>query len=333
MASSKTKTLLVFKYLNEFSDEEHPLSTTDLIAMLAKDGISCERKSIYADVETLNSIGFDIVSAKSPKRGFFMGQRRFQLPEVRLLSDAVSSAGFITPNKTKELLEKLEGLVSSNQAKELVSQVYVDSDTKCDNEEIYYVIDFLHEAIIDKHKVKFTYKRRNIDKANRKSYTEKSFTVSPYALIWKDDHYYLVCNNQKYDNLMNLRLDRIRKIVNVDEPSRPFSEVSEYTEYFDVSDYTSKMFNMFSGSSDKVTLVCHLDLREEIMDRFGAKIPLRAVDIDHFETTIDAAVSDGLVSWIMNFGDKIKVVEPESLADMVSEKAEKILAVYRLENI
>ncbi len=328
MASSKTKTLLIYKFLNDYSDENNPLSTTELIEMLKKQGIICERKSIYADVKTLNEIGFDIISTKSPKRGFFMGSRRFELPEVRLLIDAVSSAGFITPHKTKDLVGKLETLVSKNQASELVSQVYVDSEVKCDNEEIYYVIDYLHEAIINGKKVSFKYKRRNIDKANKKSYTEKDFIVSPYALVWKDDHYYLICNNNKYDNLMNLRLDRIRKIAIVDEPVRPFSEVSEYTDFFDVADYSSKMFNMFSGETDEVELLCALDLREEIMDRFGAKVPLVAVDGNHFKTTIEAAVSDGLISWLMNFGDKIKVLEPQSLADAVKERAIKIAELY-----
>ncbi|MBR3738029.1 MAG: WYL domain-containing protein [Eubacterium sp.] len=329
MASSKTKTLLIFKYLNDYSDENNPLSTTDLIDLLMKDGMLCERKSIYADIAVLKSIGFDIVKTMSPKKGFFLATRNFELPEVRLLIDAVTSAGFITPNKTKKLVEKLETLVSKNQAEELVSQVYIDSDSKCDNEEIYYVIDALNDAIIDKKQVSFKYKRRNIDKENKKSYTEKSFTVSPYALIWKDDHYYLVCNNSKYDNLMNLRLDRMRKVAICDEDARAIEEVSEYKGAFDVADYSSKMFNMFSGVNSKVELLCDLDIREEIMDRFGAKIPLTAVDTDHFKTTIDAAVSDGLVSWIMTFGDKIKVVEPKSLAKEVKEKAQSIAKLYK----
>ena len=329
MASSKTKTLLIYKYLVDFSDENNPLSTTDLIDLLMKDGMLCERKSIYADIAVLKSIGFDIVKTMSPKKGFFLATRKFELPEVRLLIDAVTSAGFITPNKTQKLVEKLETLVSKNQADELVSQVYVDSDAKCDNEEIYYVIDALNDAIIDKKQVSFKYKRRNIDKENKKSYTEKAFTVSPYALIWKGDHYYLVCNNAKYDNLMNLRLDRMRKIAVLDEAVRPIEEVSEYKGTFDVADYSSKMFNMFSGKSAKVVLNCDLELREEIMDRFGAKIPLKATDTEHFETTIDAAISDGLVSWIMTFGDKIKVVEPASLAKEVKEKAQSIAKLYK----
>ena len=328
MSSSKTKTLLIYKYLYEYSDENNPLTTTELIRLLQRDGYSCERKSIYADIKTLNSVGFDIVSSMSPKRGFFIASRTFELPQVRLLIDAVTSAGFITPDKTRDLVSKLEGLVSKNEADELVSQVYIDPNTKCDNEEIYYIIDALHDAIINQCKVKFQYKRRNIDKENRKSYTQKTFKVSPYALIWKDDHYYLVCNNEKYDNLMNLRLDRIRRIEQLDEHVREISEVSEYQFGIDVSDYVSKMFNMFSGEPDKVKLLCHLDLREEMMDRFGTKIPLVAVDSNHFETVIDAAVSDGFVSWIMNFGDKLKVIEPQSLADKVKEKALRIANQY-----
>ena len=328
MASSKIKTLLIFKYLNDYSDEYHPLSTTELIEMLNKDGINCERKSIYADVQTLNKIGFNIMTTLSPKRGYFMATRQFELPQVRLLVDAVTSAAFITPKKTSDLICKLETLVSKNQADELISQVYIDSNAKCDNEEIYYVIDKLHDAIINKYKVTFQYRRRNIDKKNKRSYVNKDFKVSPYALIWKDDHYYLVCNNEKYDNLMNLRLDRIRKINPTEESVRPISQVSEYEKEFDVADYTSKMFNMFSGESSSVTLICDLNLREEIMDRFGSKIPLTAVDADHFETTIDAALSEGLVTWIMNFGSRIKVKSPKRLIDKIKKRAEDILEIY-----
>lgn len=328
MQTSKLKTLMIYKLLENYSDEENPLSTTDLIDMLNERGIKCERKSIYADIDALKEIGCDILSATTPKRGFFMASREFELPEVRLLIDAVSSVGFITPKKTDELVKKLKTLVSQNQANHLVSQVYVDSTTKCDNEEIYYIIDALNDAIINGEKVKFEYKRRNIDKKNKKSYTTKTHTVSPYALIWKDDHYYLVCNNDKYDDLLNLRLDRIRKIERLDTPVRDISEVSEYSGELNVADYSSKMFNMFTGASTDVTLLCDLEIREEVMDRFGAKVPLNAVDTSHFETTVKATLSDGFVSWVMQYGDKIKVTSPQALVDMVKEKAKKIYSLY-----
>ncbi len=327
--SNKLRTLYVLQFLDKFSDEEHPLSSTELIEMLEQKGITCDRKSIYSDIEVLSAVGFDIVSVKSPKRGCFMASRTFEIPEVLLLIDAVSSAGFITPKKTKSLIEKLKSLVSQKQAQTMHSQVYVDANSvKCDNEEIYIIIDRLNEAIADKKMVKFIYRRRSIDKQNKKNHTEKTMTVSPYALIWKDDHYYLICNNPKYDNLMNLRIDRMKKLTVLEEDSRNFEEVSEYRGEFDSQDYSSKMFNMFSGTVAPVTLKCALRLQEEMLDRFGKSIPLKAVDLDHFETTVQAAVSDGLASWIMQYGGDVEVVEPEELRSLIAKKAEAILSVY-----
>ena len=323
MQNSKLKTLFIYNFLDKFSDDEHPLSTTDLISMLADKGIKCERKSIYADIAALNEIGCDIVTVTSPKRGFFMATRTFEIPEVMLLIDAVSSAGFITPKKTESLIEKLETLVSVEQAKTMKSQVYVDTNcAKCDNEEIYIIIDRLNSAITENKKVKFIYRRRSVDVQNRKKHTEKTFTVSPYALIWRDDHYYLVCNNQKYDNLMNLRIDRMKKLEILDENSRHFSEVSHYKEKFDEQDYVSKRFNMFSGDECKVTLKCNIQLQEEMLDRFGKNIPLTAVDGSHFETTVSATMSDGFVSWLMQYGDGVEVTSPRHFSE-VSHYKEK----------
>lgn len=175
MQYSKLKTLLIYNILEKYSDEEHPLSTTDLISMLEEKGVKCERKSIYADIAALNDIGCDIITVTSPKRGFFMASRTFEIPEVMLLIDAVSSAGFITPKKTASLIEKLETLVSVEQAKTMKSQVYVDNScAKCDNEEIYIIIDRLNNAIADEKKVKFVYRRRSVDVQNRKKHTEKN---------------------------------------------------------------------------------------------------------------------------------------------------------------
>lgn len=331
MQKSKMKTLIIYQLLDKYSDENNPLSTTRLIEMLENDyNIQCERKSIYADIEALKEIGCDILTVKSPKRGFFMASRKFEVPEVTMLIDAVSSAGFITPKKTQSLVEKLKSLMSDDQAQSVKSQVYVDTaSVKCDNEEIYITIDHLNSAIDEHKKVKFVYKRRCVDVQNKKKHTEKTFTVSPYALIWKDDHYYLVCNNDKYDNLMNLRIDRMKKLEVLEEEARPVCEVSEYEDVFDAQDYSAKMFNMFSGEKCDVTLRCSLKIQEEMMDRFGSAIPLVAHDITHFDTTVKATLSDGFVSWIMQYGADVEVLEPTELAIMVKNKAKSILDVYK----
>lgn len=330
MQTSKLKTLFIYQLLEQYSDEDNPLSSIDLINMLEERGIKCERKSIYADVVALNQIGCDIMSVTTPKRGYFMATRRFELPEVMLLIDAVTSAGFITPKKTNSLVEKLKTLVSVKQAESMVSQVYVDTpNNKCDNEEIYITIDKLHGAITKKKKVKLIYRRRSVDVRNKKRHTEKTHIVSPYALIWKDDHYYLVCNNEKYDNFLNLRIDRMKRLEVLDEDIRPVDEISQYKGSLDSRDYSARMFNMFAGDECQATFRCELQLQEEMIDRFGSKIPLTAYDTEHFETTVNATLSDGFVSWIMQYGDKIEVINPPKLAELVKEKAQSILNVYK----
>lgn len=327
MNSKKIKTILIYKYLYKYSDAQNPISSSRLIELLGEEGVECERKSIYSDIKALNECGVKVVSTRTPRRGFYLDSREFRVPEVRLLIDAVNSAPFITPQMTRALADKLKGLLSQKQAKSLSFQVYRDDVNKCDNEGIYNIIDTLDKAINSRRLVRLKYRTRKIDKENKKSFTTKLFTLSPYALIWKNDKYYLVCNKSSHDNLMNLRLDRIRDIMILDSPARPVGECSEYKNY-DAADYSAKMFNMFTGSVETVTLKCDLDLREQILDRFGPSVPLTATDVDHFKTDVQVAVSDGFVSWIMQFGDMIEVLSPASLAELVRDKAQKIAAVY-----
>ena len=329
MQTSKLKTLRILQMLQQYSDEENPLSATDLIERLQKDyGIRCERKSIYADIKALQEVGFDVCRTDYPRRGFYMAGRTFELAEVRMLMDAVQSAGFITPKKTEKLVQKLESLLSAGQAESLVRQVYCQSENKCSNEEIYYIIDNLHQAICDGCKVKFAYKRRAVDPKNKKTFREKIFTVSPYALIWKDDHYYLVCNNEKYDNLMNLRLDRMRRITPLSQKARPVEEVSAYKGRFDTADYAAKMFNMFSGEEANVTLSCSNSILDEIIEKFGDDVPIKIDENDRFRIKAEVEMSEGLVSWILQYGTDIKVIQPKALMKAVKEKASQILEMY-----
>ena len=328
---NKLRALLVYRFLEDNSDEFHPVTSAQIIDMLKAYGVRGERKAVYSDINTLNEIGCDIMKVRGQGGGYFIAARKFETPEVMLLIDAVTSAGFITPKKTNSLIKKLKSLVSAEQAKSMISQVYVDTQTaKCDNEEIYIIIDQLHDAILQKRKVEFTYIRRSIDVENMKRLTQKVFTVSPYALIWKDDHYYLICNNEKYDNLMNLRLDRMKGLEILEEFVRPLSEVSPYKKEFDTQDYSSKMFNMFAGEECEITISCSLKLQEEMLDRFGSSIPLIALDDgNHFLTTVKATLSDGLVSWLMQYGSDIEVKSPPKLVEMIKSKASAILNTYK----
>ncbi len=328
-SKTKLKLLYLSDILNGQTDENHPLSSYKICDLLSEKGILAERKSIYTDIAVLNEYGMDIiVNAQNNSKGFFVGSRQFELAEIRLLLDAVQAADFISPNKTKQLVKKIEGFTSVYQQKKLHRQVYVDNRPKCKNEEIFYNINTLDDAINKKVKVTFKYTRRKLTDEFTASREEKVFLVSPYALIWSADHYYLVCNNEKYDNLMNLRIDRIKNVNLTELPARHFSEVSDYESKFDSADYSSKLFNMYSGEPEPVELECDNGILEEILDKFGDKVKLRKSDDEHFYIKTDIAVSDGLVGWILQFGKKIKVVSPVNLADKVKEKAEEILNSY-----
>lgn len=328
--NSKLKLLYLAEILEKKTDENNYISATQLCDELAKLGITAERKSIYKDIDVLREYGYDIIHTGARSGGgYFLGARKFEMAEIRLLSDAVQAANFISQKKTNQLLEKIESYASEKQAKILHSQVYVDNRPKCKNEEIYYTISLLDEAITKGVKVTFTYSRRKITEEFKTAREDKVFTVSPYALIWSDDHYYLICNNEKYDNLMQLRIDRIKKLSHTDLPARHFSEVSNYKNNFDTADYAAKLFNMYSGEQKPVEFVCHNELLETMLDRFGENVRIQKLDDSHFILRTNAAVSDGLAAWVIQFGGRITVRMPKELINSVKQKAEEILNNYK----
>lgn len=326
--NSKLKLLYLKDIFEKYTDEEHVLNSAEIAEKLEDYGIICERKSIYKDIDILIDYGFDIIKTRTPRNGFFLASREFEPVEVRLLADAVQAANFITKRKTMLLLRKIEKFVSIEEAKKFRRQVYMENRNKSSNEEIFYNIDALAKAIKEEKKVHLSYCRRKLDSRFAASQDIKEFILSPYALIWSNDHYYLVANNEKYDNLMHLRVDRIRKVEMIDDYRRPVNEVSDYKNSFDAVDYASKVFNMFSGTSESVELLCENDILEQILDRFGENVTLRKSKDEHFILREEMCINDGLASWIMQFGDKIKVVYPESLKNMVTEKAEAICRLY-----
>ncbi|MEE1026650.1 MAG: WYL domain-containing protein [Acutalibacteraceae bacterium] len=311
------------------TDEEHPLNATELISLLELNGITCDRKTIYDDIEALCLCGYDIVSTKGGKSGYFLTGRDFELPEVALLTDAVLSADFITRKKTNTLVNKLKGLLNEYQAKSYSGRTFIDNRNKGDNEEIYYSIDAIERGIGTGKKIALKYIRHELKDGHNPSPTAKEMKVSPYALIWADDHYYLVCNNEKYDNLMHLRLDRMKKVTVINENYRHFSEVSEYKTEFNTADYSAKVFNMFSGTEEEIVLDCSNDILEQVIDRFSDKIFIRQKDPSRFLFSHKAYISDGLVTWIMQFGSKMRVESPDSLKEKIVLRAKEIETLYK----
>lgn len=323
----KLKLIAVLDILRENSDEENPITATAICDLLQQKGITAERKSVYADIEALIDYGYDIVRSYSPK-GFFLGDRDFEEAEVYLLSDAVRTARFISPKKTRVLIKKLGGLLSQGQRKKRVRDIYFNPAQKCNNEEIFYNIDSISQAIRQNKMVEFDYVSRELKDREFVDVVKKLW-VSPYALAWQDDHYYLICNFKKYDNLVHLRLDRMSKVKIREEAARHFSEVSEYTTFFDVADYTNKIFGMYTGELQTIELCCKKKLAKTVVDRFSENIFITNVTDDEFCFSYKAAVSDALVTFILNFGDEIKVIKPQGLKEMILNRAEKVINLYK----
>ena len=325
----KVKLLYIIKILTELTDEEHPLSATEICEKLSAYDITAERKAIYDDIECLISFGYDIIQTRVPKNGYFLASRDFELPEVFLLGDAVRTAKFISEKKTRELTSKLDRLLSKHQTKRNISAIYIDSSNKTKNEELFYNIDRINTAIEEGKKIRFTYSKRVLHEGRQITTESKTRTVSPYAMTWQFDYYYLIGNYEKYDNLMNLRIDRIHSVEIIDEPMRHFSEVSDYRDTFDVADYTKKLFGMFGGNMQEIKLRCSNKMLEQVTDRFGDKIFITNITDKTFDFTAKAAVSDALATWIMNYGANIEVIIPTELRDKIKNRAEKILEIYK----
>lgn len=324
----RLKILYILDFLKRESDEEHPVTAKDICKFLDSQGISAERKSVYADISALIDYGADIVRSASP-RGWFLASREFEEPEIYLLADAVRTAGFISAAKTRELVKKLDSFVSRYQAQKRESRVYFSSCAKSVNEEIFYSIDKISRAIADKKKIRFEYVNRVLSHDRSIEKQKKEMLISPYALTWQDDHYYVIGNYEKYDNLLHLRLDRMYKVEITDMPQRHYSEVSEYTDRFDTPDYTSKLFGMHGGEMCEIELCCSKKITEQVADRFGEDIFIKKVTDDEFCFTVRAALSDALVSWVISFGDRVKVLSPERLRDMILQRTEQVLKLYR----
>ncbi|MFU0833066.1 MAG: WYL domain-containing protein [Oscillospiraceae bacterium] len=328
--AGRIRILALLELLQERSDEEHPLSAQELMDLLHTQGIIAARKTIYRDISALRCHGADILFTRQPKAGFFLASRRFEPPEVRLLMDAVQAAPFLTKKKTAELIRKLGGLMSSAQAEETVGKVHMNLRPKYENEEIYYTIDAIHRAILKEKKISFLY-RHYVIRGRRIVQDEgRRFLISPYALIWNSDKYYLAGNYEKYNDVSVYRLDRMKHVEILSKPARPFSEVSEYRDFFDAEDYAAKTFHMYHGDLKTVVLRCADEALELLLDKFGGELSISGREEGFFTVCVQVFAGEGLVEWLLQYGDRITVISPQELRNQVTERIRQIGQQYGL---
>lgn len=305
----KLKLLYIIQMLEDNSDENHPITTAELIEKLESLGIHAERKSIYDDIAKLCDFGYDIIQMNSRAGGgYYLASREFELPELKLLVDAVQSSRFITTKKSRELIRKLEKKAGKYDAKKLQRQVYVAGRVKTENEGIYYSTDKIHGAIQGNKQIQFQYLDWNLKKSmTTREKSEK--TVSPWALIWKEENYYLIAYDAEAIKMKHYRVDKIGEL-NVLEIAR---EGVELFRTMDLATYVNRSFGMYGGEDEIVTLEFPNRLVGVVIDRFGKEIAIRPKGEDTFRVRVQVTISGQFFGWLAGIGKDVQIVSPKEI--------------------
>ena len=328
-SGQKLKLLYLIKMLRENTDENHPMSTPDIIKYLENQGIHAERKSIYNDMECLADFGYDVVQVQSRLGGgYYLGSREFELPELKLLVDAIQSSKFITEKKSNALIKKLETLVSKYDAQKLQRQVFVSGRIKTMNESIYYTVDAIHKAISENKKIKFQYYQWNVKKEMELRHNGAWYHISPWGLSWDDENYYLVGYDSDAEQIKHYRVDKMLHI----KLSNESRDGKEHFKKLDMADYAKKSFGMFGGKEQTVKLLVKNSLAGVIIDRFGKNVMLIPTDDEHFTVNVDVHVSRQFLGWVFSLGEDIKIVGPDEVVDEMKKEINRIINQYKYDS-
>lgn len=323
--SQKLKLLYLMKILLQKTDETHGITMPEIISELNAYGISAERKGLYNDMECLRTYGMEIAGYQEERAYYYkVVDRRFELAELKLLVDSVQSAKFITTQKSRELIEKITGLASKYEATQLNRQVYMAERIKTKNEGIYYNVDAIYNAIAENVKITFQYFQWNIKKQMELRHDGALYQVSPWALSWDDDNYYLIAYDEKEEKIKHFRVDKMLHIEMTEEKREGRWVFKE----FDIAVYARKMFGMFDGEEEMVKILCHNSLAGVMIDRFGKDISLIPVDEEHFSVTVRVAVSRQFLSWVMALGEGAKIIGPDVVVEQVKTEVERLVKQY-----
>jgi len=320
-SNQKMKLLYLLDMLREHTDENHVLTTKEIIEKLAANGILAERKSIYDDIRTLQEYGYDILQADSRNGGgYWLGAREFELAELKLLVDAVQASRFITTRKSRELIRKLEHMVSRHDAGKLQRQVYVAGRIKTENESIYYSIDALHRAIQENVQIQFKYLEWTKTK-ELKPRKEESYLVSPWALIWREENYYLVAYDPQGQKMKHYRVDKMGAVTVTDLPR----EGRELAEQLDMAAYANRTFGMYGGSEEVVTMQFPDRLIGVVIDRFGKEADIIPAARGFFKCRSRIAVSNQFFGWLAGIGKEVVVLSPEGVRQQYRKYLKELL--------
>lgn len=316
---NKNRALYLFQYLWDHTDEEHPATTADMIQYLASRGIATTRKTVAEDAAELQNCGFDVVVNRSRQNEFFIGTRYFEIPELKLLVDAVQAAKFISPRKSLELIGKISELASPYRREELKRSLFVDGKIKTGNEKVYYAVDTLYTAIQKKETVSFKYIVYTPEKEKVYKHNGRVYVLSPYDMVWCNDAYYVFGFSESHGKVVKFRIDRMHRPALSKKPYRP------RPDGYNISEFCRKAFSVYDGPICKVELKCKNDLMKSIVDHFGEDVQTKVFDCMHFVAAVEVAVSPTFYSWIFTYGDQIEILSPETVRYEYSNRLKSAL--------
>ena len=321
--NQKQKLFRILEILMRYTDEDHGLTINEIISRLEEYGISAERKSLYSDFATLEELGFSVVRLYGNPPGYTLAERIFELPELKPLDDAIQSPKFITAEKSFEIIEKLK-IFAGSRAGELSRQVYVKDRVKTENSTSLYTIDLIHNAVKENLRINFAYFDYNVDKKRYLRHDGKRYVVSPKALIWSNDNYYLVGFDEESGILKNFRVDKMHRAQIMPEEASINSDIYRLNP----ADYSKKSFSMFGGREELVTLEAKENLAGVVIDRFGKGVTFIKCEFG-FRFSVRVMVSPTFFAWVMGFGKNMRIVEPVSTREKIKQMLKEIAKNYK----
>ena len=307
--NQKLKIFYILDYLEAHSNEKNPIRASELITMLDRQhNIRCDRKTVYSDIAALQDYGVDIVSLPGKNGGYYIASRNFELPELKLLIDAVQSSRYLTEKKSRELIEKLCSQCNEQDAKLMRRTVLVSGRVKSMNETIYYNVDAIQEAIAQNKQISFRY--FDWDFGGKRKYRDKEYLASPYGLCQDNENCYLLAFSSRY-GVTSYRVDRMTDITLTEDNRIPCPELTGKA----LHDHANRLFQMYSGDALDVKMRFHKSLLNVVIDRFGKNTMLIPDGENHFNFTVNVAISPMFLSWVIGFGAKAKILYPQSVAD------------------
>jgi len=323
-SNDRQRLICLARIFEKYSDGEHPLSVADICSHLAREGISVTRQTVYKDVEELVLLGYDIVSVRGKKYGYYLRSRVFDLAELKLMVDAVQSAKFIDGASGQRLIDKLSSLTSVHRAGKLKRQVYVREKKTEGMEQIYENIDLIHESIAQKKMIRYKYYDWSPEKKRVARHGGRYYHVTPLALVWDDENYYLVAYDGDSDEIKHFRVDKLGKVYITEDNAQS----NEKTKALDLAKYSEQVFGMYSGRSELVTLICENRLAGVIIDKFGEDVTFFKEDGEHFSVSVRVMISPNFYSWVLMFRDKIRIKAPAGIAKEYADMLIKVAGYY-----